>query len=198
MKKKIYIIMSILILTGTCHAIPVAPDEEKEENWKKEKHGNQEESGNRTGETGNGGTREGDREGQRDREAAGGDRGAEGPTGGEEAGGPEHGKRLRPGTPGGGGSHRGRRGPVDGGDRRAGAAQGKERGSLVLAEREREDGTDPEQRPLPEDEAAVCLRAGGHTGGAAALHRLPGQPGSFRSGNEPAQVRRGERSTGGE
>ena len=43
MKKKIYIIMSILILTGTCHAIPVAPDEEKEENWKKEKHGNQEE-----------------------------------------------------------------------------------------------------------------------------------------------------------
>lgn len=45
MKKKIYTIMSILLLTGICHAAPVILDdkEEKENDKKHEKHGNQEE-----------------------------------------------------------------------------------------------------------------------------------------------------------
>ena len=43
MKKKLYSVMSILLLAGTCHAIPVVPDDNEEEDWKKEKTGNHEE-----------------------------------------------------------------------------------------------------------------------------------------------------------
>ncbi len=43
MKKKIYTFLTILLLTGNCHATPVVPDEEEEENKRTDKNGHQEE-----------------------------------------------------------------------------------------------------------------------------------------------------------
>lgn len=43
MKKIIYTFLTILLLTGICHATPVVPDEEEEENKRTDKNGHQEE-----------------------------------------------------------------------------------------------------------------------------------------------------------